>query len=94
MPAAAAADVLALRSEWALNTSVSIPAFPSRILSHLAMVDEQLACGVWSPQGTLSSDPLAICWCGIHIPLMLSLGKGGHRVYTGGNRTPFRASVV
>ena len=45
MPAAAAADVLALRSEWALNTSVLIPAFPSRILSHLAIVDEHT--GLW-----------------------------------------------
>ena len=38
--AAAAADVLALLVEWALNISVFTPAFPSSTLSHLAIVDE------------------------------------------------------
>ena len=37
---AAAAEALALRTEWALKISVSIPAFPSSDFSHLAMVDE------------------------------------------------------
>ena len=55
MPAAAAADALALLIEWALNISVSTPAFPSSPFSpfsHLAMVDELTGlCG------------LGIMWC-------------------------------
>ena len=40
IPAAAAADVLALHTEWALNISVFTPAFSSKVLSHLAIIEE------------------------------------------------------
>ena len=39
-PCVAAADVLALLTEWALNTLVSIPADSMTSFSHLAMVDD------------------------------------------------------
>ena len=40
IPEVAAAEVLALRTEWALNISVSTPALFGKDLSHLAIVDE------------------------------------------------------
>ena len=45
MPEVAAAEVLALRTEWALKISVSTPALFSKDLSHLAIVDEDT--GLW-----------------------------------------------
>ena len=41
----AAAEVLALRTECALNISVSTPALLSIVLSHLAIVDGDM--GLW-----------------------------------------------
>ena len=45
IPAMAAAEVLALRTECALNISVSTPALLSIVLSHLAIVDGDI--GLW-----------------------------------------------
>ena len=62
MPAAAAAEVLALLVEWALNISLFTPALPRRVFSHLAMVAELIGlCGlvtlrnneVWLPLSVL-----------------------------------------
>ena len=40
MPEVAAAEVLALCTEWAVKISLSTPALFSKDLSHLAIVDE------------------------------------------------------
>ena len=40
IPEVAAAEVLALCTQWALNISVSTPTLFSKVLSHLAIVDE------------------------------------------------------
>ena len=53
IPAAAAADVLALRTEWALNISVFTPTLPSMDLSHLAIVEEDT--GLWGLFGLRNS---------------------------------------
>ena len=45
IPAVAAAEVLALRTEWALNISVFTPALLNTDLSHLAIVEEDT--GLW-----------------------------------------------
>ena len=46
-PALATVDTEALRTEWALNIFVSMPAFPIMVFSHLAMVEEATAlCGL------------------------------------------------
>ena len=40
-------DTEALRTEWALNIAVSMPAFPMMVFSHLAMVEVATAlCGL------------------------------------------------
>ena len=47
MPAFAAADTEALRTECALKVTVLMPAFDSIVFSHLAMVDELTGwCGL------------------------------------------------
>lgn len=46
-PALAAVDTEALCTEWALNTFVSMPAFPMMVFSHLAIVELVTAlCGL------------------------------------------------
>ena len=60
IPAAAAADVLALHTEWALNISVFTPAFVSSPFSYLAMVEEHTGlCGLVTPTNRVVWSPLS-----------------------------------
>ena len=53
-PALAAVDTEAQRTEWALKSVVSTPAFPMMVLSHLAIVDDVTAlCGLMVAMSSL-----------------------------------------
>ena len=73
-PCIAAAEVLALLTEWALNMLVSIPADSIISFNHLAMVgDETGWCGLMKEMNNCSLSPLNFL-----VLLMILQGIGAH----------------